>query len=451
MQYTDQYNNLIDLGEEDMEATIYLRAKPDGNPYTIDDLKELLRQAGVKHGVKEELLSRIASENLTDRAIVVAEGKPPVDGKDGDFEFLFRTKIDSTPKVMEDGSVDYLDVDLFEKVEEGQLIARYHKATGGAMGYTVRGKILLPKKGKDKPALRGKGFHMSEDAEEYFSDLDGKIEFKNGQIYVSNVFEVSGDLDVKFGNIDFNGDVLVTGAVRSGMHIKAGGNVTINGVVEGAIIEAGGDILLKSGVLGNNECEITTKGNVIGKFFENAKVVASGTVNCNYLMNSDVTGHMGVIVSGKRSTIIGGVTRAQAYVKATNIGNASEVSTIVRVGADDETITKIRELRKQIHALTEQIEVFEKNLHVENDQHEKIVLALCMKINERLALSKELQENEEKMKLAETAYVRIDGTIYPKVAIRIDLANILISKEVSKVTFRRKDNLVAAYQNTGQA
>ena len=177
---------------------------------------------------------------------------------------------------------------------------------------------------------------------------------------------------MKFGNIDFNGDVLVTGAVRSGMHIKAGGNVTINGVVEGAFIEAGGDILLKSGVLGNNECEITTKGNVIGKFFENAKVVASGTVNCNYLMNSDVTGHMGVIVSGKRSTIIGGVTRAQAYVKATNIGNASEVSTVVRVGADDETVTKIRELRKQIHALTEQIEVFEKNLHVEHDQHEKI-------------------------------------------------------------------------------
>ena len=71
-------------------------------------------QTGIKHGIKDDVLKQIIAEECYDKMVTVAEGKPAVDGSDGEFELLFRTKLPSTPKTLEDGSVDYLNIDLFE-------------------------------------------------------------------------------------------------------------------------------------------------------------------------------------------------------------------------------------------------------------------------------------------------------------------------------------------------
>ena len=104
MEFTDSFGNLIMLDDDDMTASIFLRPKPSGNNYTIDELHESLRQAGVKHGIKEEILKGISEHGIYDRMVLGAEGKYPEDGKDGDFEFLFNTHHESAPKVLEDGS-----------------------------------------------------------------------------------------------------------------------------------------------------------------------------------------------------------------------------------------------------------------------------------------------------------------------------------------------------------
>jgi uncharacterized protein (DUF342 family) len=446
MEFTDSFGNLIMLDDDDMTASIFLRPKPSGNNYTIDELHESLRQAGVKHGIKEEILNGISQHGIYDRMILVAEGKYPEDGKDGEFEFLFNTHHDSTPKVLEDGSVDYLNVDLYERVAADQLVLRYHRATGGIMGYSVRGQIRMPQKGKDLPAIRGKGFHLSQDGLEYFSDMDGKIEFINGQIQISQVFEVKGDLDSTVGNIDFPGDVEIRGAVRTGMTVKAGGKISINGVVESADIEAKGDILLKSGVLGNGKCSIRSDKNIEGKFFESATVFAKGKVTCNYMMNSEVTGLEGVEVSGKKGRIVGGTTSSQNYVIATTIGNDAEILTNVKVGLDDEYLNRLKELRRRYQEVQSEIELLEKNLHVVSDQHEKIVLAFSMKVNERLEISKEIMSLEKMIDTAKEAYVDVKGTTYPKVIIRIDIAHTMLKYEIKGAVYKRADNLIVTTQ-----
>lgn len=447
MQFTDSFNNIIDLGDDDMQATAYIRRKPDASQYTMDELKQLLKAAGIKHGIKDDVLKQIIAEECYDKMVTVAEGKPAVDGSDGEFELLFRTKLPSTPKMLEDGSVDYLNIDLFEKVEKDQLIVRYHKPTGGAMGYTVKGRIVVPRKGKDKPAIRGKGFHITDDKEEYYSDLNGKIEFINGQIQITNLFVVRGDLNSKIGNIDFAGDVEIWGAVRAGMQITAGGNVTINGVVEAADIKAGGNILFRAGVLGSDKCNINAKRDIYGRFFENASVRANGIINCNYLLNSQVMGLKGVEVYGKKSVILGGTTEALGYINAFSIGNATEILTIIKVGVDDAYIKKVALLRRNMEQVNTEISIFEENLHNESADHDKIVMGLCMKVDDRLKISKQIEELEELLKNAQNAYVRVTGDIYSRVNIRIDTANTMMTQELHNVTFRRKDNAIAIYRN----
>jgi uncharacterized protein (DUF342 family) len=447
MQYTDALNNLISLGDDDMEASMYLRRKPDGTSYTMEELEALLVASGVKYGVQTEILHKIMEEGIYDQMIAVAEGKPALDGKDGEIELLFRTKLPSNPKILEDGSVDYLNIDIFEKVMKNQLIARYHKSTNGSMGYTVKGRIVLPKKGREKPAVRGKGFHISEDKEEYFSDLSGKIEFINGQIVITDLYVVNGDLNSKIGNIDFAGDIQIHGAVRAGMQVIAGGSITVNGVVEAASIKAGVNILFRAGVLGGEKCIIEAGKDIMGRFFENANIRAGGVISCNYLMNSHVIGLRGVEVHGSKSVIMGGSTEALGYVKAYCIGNDVEVPTRIKVGVDDSYLNKLKLLRRDMEQVNSEISIFNKNLRVPNVNHDKIVLGLYMKVNERLEISKKIDELESLLQKSKNAFVSATGDVHPRVSIRIDVASTIITKELRNVTFRRNGKMIAIFEN----
>ena len=73
---------------------------------------------------------------------------------------------------------------------------------------------------------------------------------------VVNVYEVNGNLDMSMGNIDFNGDVNITGSVRSGVTVHAMGSIYVGGFVEGATLIAGKDIVLKDGVNTKNSGKI---------------------------------------------------------------------------------------------------------------------------------------------------------------------------------------------------
>lgn len=50
---------------------------------------------------------------------------------------------------------------------------------------------------------------------------------------------------MSMGNIDFNGDVNITGSVRSGVTVHAMGSIYVGGFVEGATLIAGKDIVLR--------------------------------------------------------------------------------------------------------------------------------------------------------------------------------------------------------------
>ncbi len=445
MEYNDSFHNTITVDDDRMTAMMTIRPKPDGSLYSVEELKTMLNNAGVKFGILEEKLQQVLDFQLYGRPFLAAQGKPAQDGKDGEFELLFRTELPSTPKENQDGSVDYLNVDLFKQVQKGQKIAIYHKATGGAAGFTLTGQILLPKKGKEVPALRGKNFHISDDGLEYFSDMDGKVEFKNGRIEVSNFFEIRDDVDSTYGNVTFKGDVVINGAVRTGMRVVAGGSVTITGVVEGAEITAGGDVLLRSGVLGNGKCYISAEGNVIGKFIENANVMCKGKINCNYLMNSTVTAWQGVELEGRRSSIIGGRTSSLNYIKVNNLGNDVELPTHVQVGIDTAFYGRVTGLQKKVDMVSNEIATLEKALHSGVEDTEKIVAVVCQKVNEKMDLDKQLDAMKVLMANARGACISVYGTAYPRVTVQIDVVNMTLARKVDYVTFRRKSNAIVTY------
>ena len=69
---------------------------------------------------------------------------------------------------------------------------------------------------------------------------------------------------------------MIHGSVESGVTIKATGSITIDGNVEACNLEAGKDIILRSGMVGGNKAHVRTKGNLYAKFIEYTVIQVEG-------------------------------------------------------------------------------------------------------------------------------------------------------------------------------
>ena len=68
------------------------------------------------------------------------------------------------------------------------------------------------------------------------------------------------------GNINFTGSVVIHGDVLEGYSVKAKGDITVMGIVEGARLSAGGDILLHKGMRGMRTGVLEAEGDITAKF-----------------------------------------------------------------------------------------------------------------------------------------------------------------------------------------
>lgn len=448
----DNEANIV-LSEDKMSATITLCRKPEGDPYTVNELKVLLARNGVKYGVDENILEQIIEKELYNSPVVVAKGRMPVDGEDGYYEYNFRTQASSAPRILEDGSVDYLNMDLFESVTAGQVVAEYFPPTGGVAGFTVTGEIRLATPGKELPEIRGKGFSVSEDKKQYVSLMNGRIELlDDGKIEISNLYTITGDLDVSVGNVRFDGDVYVMGRMRSGLSIIANGNVVIDGHVGNVTIRSGGDVILKNGMQCSNAGYIECNGNVSGRFFEAVKIKAKGDVNANYFFNCDIESGGKITVSGNKGVIIGGRSRALLGIQAHGLGNIAEIPTYISVGITDDIREQYDFLAEKIKKVNAEIDVFQKNVQMfkvaiekglkkepkDKLLFEKIQQALQLKEQEKAQYITEQNNLNEIMNNVGKSEIKVDSKACRGVHITMDSVHYSIPDTLTHVTFKRE-------------
>ena len=118
-------------------------------------------------------------------------------------------------------------------------------------------------------------------------------------MFVSDILEVK-DVDSSTGDIDYEGSVKINGNVCANFSVRAKGDIEVSGVVEGAYLEAGGDIIITRGMNGMIKGTLKAGGNIVAKFIENAKVHADGYISTESILHSDVYAASEVLVSGRR-------------------------------------------------------------------------------------------------------------------------------------------------------
>ena len=438
---------IVQITADGMEAYIMLVTPDDGGEYTVESLQKALDERGVKYGIDELALKELADEKKYGLETLIARGTEAVDGKDGYYDYKFNCNFDKKPLIKPDGTVDYWSVKSIESVVQDQVIAEYHPCVEGTDGKTVTGKPIPAKRGREQLPLKGKGFERRDD-NTYVALMSGKIETQNDRVVILPVHELSGNADLSSGNIDFHGDVVIHGSVESGVIVKASGTITVDGIVEACTLEAGKDIILRSGMLGGNKASVKTKGSITAKFFEFTRIECAGDIRADVLMDCQVQCFGKIIMNGKRGSIIGGLTHGVCGIEVTTLGNDAEKKTVIMAGASPEEYAKLKQLEKTIQELSQglvqideglrKFEELEKARGVSYKDDPRRVTLLRVKLRDTATLANSKEEAKQIRNLIESASgacVTVLRETYPGVVIQIEDTKLLVQNNVKSAEF----------------
>ena len=353
-EYLPPSDASADLIVSDDEQAAYIGITPPvngGKDLAYDDLKKMLDRRRVVYGVDEDALKALAGKNVYNTMTQVAQGVLPVQGADAKLAFHFEFNREIKPRERADGTVDYRDLGLIEHVTVGQPLCTLTPADKGKPGRTVLGRVLLPETVRSLSLPAGKNTKLSDDRLTLLASINGCVEYQNGKVNVYNIFTVNGDVCNATGNVVFDGSIVVNGDVLAGFSVKAAGNINVVGNVEGAALEAGGDIKIVGGLVGQGRGRAACGGNFKALFVENAELSAKGDVSADVFMHSQVRCGGSLIAEGRHGSVIGGFYEVAKDVRALSVGAPSGVATAFEMGVDPTVMERIKAINERVKAL----------------------------------------------------------------------------------------------------
>lgn len=410
----------------------------DGKELDRGMLDEALRKSGVAFGVDTELLERLSGEpNRYFHLYRIALGQPVVHGEDGYIEDFFER--DTKQKFVEDehGRVDYFNLNLVQNVEKGGVICQAVPPKEGVPGRTVLNQEIPCKTGKTAALPKGRNTEASEDGTKLLAMKSGRVEFSGRGFMVKSVLEINGNVDFSSGNINFVGDVHIHGDVSSGFSIRTIGDVTIDGVVEAAEIEAGGDLIVAKGILGDSRAVLRAHHDIYAQYMENCTVHCRGDLKTDCIVNCDIYCDGEVQVRTGRGRMIGGRVRAARGINAKVVGSKSESVTTVYLGGQPCANYEREFLQKSIEELEAELEKLERQPESPSKTQRMGKARLDLSVG-RMKLGQFDKELEKiKGKLEEQGGCRLRCDIaYPGLVLNIENETLHLTKETSSVVAR---------------
>lgn len=424
-----------------------------GKELSASDIEDELAFNKIKVGIDQDEIQKYLNDRHYCTDYLLALGQVQVQGSDAKLEYFFDTDINAKPRQNEDGTVDYHNLDMINHVKKGDVIAHLTKEVLGTPGSDVMGNVLKPREVKKLKFSYGKNITLSEDGTDLITDVTGHVNLIGGKVFVADVFEVAGDVDASTGDIHYSGNVLVKGNVQSGFKVEAEGEVIVEGIVEGATVIAGGNIILKRGMNGMGKGILRSEGNIVSKFLENCIVESGGYIETDCILQCYVTARDEVQAVGKKGFVVGGSVKAGKCISAKIIGSAMGAGTIVEVGIDPKMRAEYNELREGIRQMRKEIEIikptilnFGKRLK-EGEQFPvdrvKYVQLLSQKYKEytdKIELDSErLLVLEQQFEESDKVSIKIGQVVYPGVKIVIGEEAYFIKDPMKTCKFVKED------------
>lgn len=331
----------------------------DERDITTKDILSLLEGEGINYGIRLEALAGEVNNFARNRRRIVdfliAEGEPPTNGEPGRLDFQVAPSSGKARyRKKEDGSIDYQELNLFTNVVAGQELAELIPPTQGIAGRNVFGEVMPGEPGQEFHATAGLGVKAEKNGRLFVSTLDGYLVYENNVLAISDVYQVSGDIDYSSGNINFVGKVIVTGDVLDDFKIIARKGIEVEGMVGASYLESEGDIVIRGGIAGKDKAKIRSQKGVTARYVNEATIEAIEDVTVQREILNATVKTQGVIRS-EQSRIVGGDLVAQAGLVAGSLGSDLGIQTNITVGVDYLIQDKMAEMEAQIEQVDKTI------------------------------------------------------------------------------------------------
>jgi uncharacterized protein (DUF342 family) len=230
----------------DIEPTVQPVVAPLA-PITFEQVMKVIKDQGISSisnpEILEDMIKEAAATGASHRRRV-SRGIPPITGRDGKIVYLAK-RLGSAREVKVDdlGKADFLKVHLFDNIEQGQIVARIYPPKPGIPGKDIFGKEIAAEPGKPADVVL--------DASVEESQEEGRPEYKilkakesgclvedGEKVKIQHELVIAGDLDYRFGTLDFIGKVTVAGDVMPGFNITARDGIEVKGSVRGGSLIA---------------------------------------------------------------------------------------------------------------------------------------------------------------------------------------------------------------------
>lgn len=420
-------------------------------------IMDLLARYKIRAGIDEKAIDKALEDREYCTDIIVAKGKMPTIGRDACLVYHFDTNNAVRPELKEDGTVDFFKLNNLHQCTEGQVLAEIIPEEKGEDGFDVYGTVAPTREVKKVAFSYGRNLEVSKDGLKLISKVDGHVSLVDNTVFVADVYTVE-NVGTSTGNIEYHGNVEVKGNVCENFSVKTDGNVFVTGVVEGAVIEAGGDIIIARGMHGQNKGRLKAGGNIIAKFISAADVEADGFIEAEQIINAKVSAGTNVNADAGKGLITGGRIVAKGMINAKNIGSAMGASTIVEVGTDPRLKKQLSELQKSVGEKLKNQPKMKKELEeitmklkrgikltpgqLKNARALQVNIAETqVKIQEEL---KEIEKLDKLLKSEVPAQINVRGTMYQGVVVSISGATMTVKNEYTYCRLVKKDADIAS-------
>lgn len=447
---------IIDIAGDKMSATIrFYPPSTGGRVCEKEDIAAAFRMQKIVFGVDEAKVDELLKNRQYCTNYDIAKGKLPREGKDAVIEYRFQTDRKIRPTLREDGTVDYYNLNLVNHCKAGDILAVLTPEDRGEPGLNIIGGVIRPKEVNRLTLKYGLNIAINEDKTVLTSMVQGHVSLVDGRVFVSNVLELE-NVDNSTGNIDYEGTVKIKGNVCTNFSVKARGNIEVNGVVEGAYLESGENIILASGMNGENKGKLIAKGNVIAKFLENCTVSAGGYVETETIVRSNVQAGTDVNVSGRRGFIAGGTVCATNIIRVKNLGTSMGTRTDVIVGVDPELskqnearVKELADAEKNLSKLMPMLETLNKkvlsgvSITQEQKRNMPQLVDTVKKLREVIEVNtKEIEKYKEMLENSTSARIEVQGELNPGVNITISDATMIVKETIRYCSLIKEQGMV---------
>ena len=268
------------IPEDSMTANLVLTTPYGGRLPSFAAVMSLAMKNKIVKGISTKRIKALLkrAQNATSGEILeetIAKGLPPRNGKNSKFVPLVPNALDRILRPQSQGGerVDMRNLGEVICVKVDTPVLKRTAPTQGRSGFDVKGNKLPSVAGEWLEFKMGTGTVVSDsDSNLLISAISGMPKYRDQIMNIDDTFICSG-VNVGSGHVNYEGAVLVNGDVTEKMQIKASGDVTINGFVESAYIESGGDIIITEGAMGKvNDTE--------GEY--QCKLIAAGSIHVQH-------------------------------------------------------------------------------------------------------------------------------------------------------------------------